>query len=90
MTIDVRFVEAGGIAEGSPDPAFPKGRPVNLAGDRPLAQTCTFNLPHPAPRCGGYLVECRDCGFASTIAVTGLADDPSMVTMPCRYPRRLI
>lgn len=83
MTIDVQFISAGRTATEKPDPRYPDGMPVNLA-PHALAKTCTRNLPYPAPHCGQYLVKCRTCGFTGLITVAGRADDPNIVTLPCR------
>lgn len=83
MTIDVRFIDAGRTAQEKPDPKFPEGMPVNLA-PHALAKTCTRNLPYPAPRCGQYSIRCRVCGFTAIITVAGRADDPRIITMPCK------
>lgn len=83
MTIDVRWIDHGREPTCKPDPAFPKGQLVNLAPS-PIVKTCTRNLPYPAPRCGLYAIACRVCGFTATISTAGRADDPSMVTMPCK------
>jgi len=84
MTIDVEFLDSGRYPKEKPDPAFPNGKPINLAVDIPLARTCTRNLPHPAPRCGLYAIRCKVCGFSAAITVAGRPDDPNMVTMPCK------
>lgn len=83
MTIDVRFIDKGYKAEEKADPRHPDGMLVNLA-PHALAKTCTRNLPYPAPRCGLYALTCRVCGFSGMVTVAGRADDPRMVTIPCK------
>ena len=83
MTFDVAFIDKGHKANCKPDPKYPDGMPVNLAPN-PIVKTCTRNLPYPAPRCGLYVVTCRQCGFDAILTVAGRPDDPNMVTMPCR------
>jgi len=83
MTIDVYFLDHGREPQCKPDPKYPDGKPISLA-PHALAKTCTRNLPHPAPRCGIYQIKCRTCGFTAAITVAGRADDPSMITMPCK------
>lgn len=85
MTIDVHFIDHGCTAQCKPDPAYPDGKQIVLA-EHPLQKTCTRNLPYPAPRCGLYEVRCRDCGFSGVFTVAGRADDPCMVTIPCKGP----
>lgn len=84
MTINVTFLDSGREPQCKPDPAFPKGKPVNLAKHSRLSKTCTRNLPYPAPRCGLYEVRCRRCGYTAIITVAGRADDPNMITLPCK------
>ncbi len=83
MTIDVRFIDSGREPQCKSDPKYPDGKPVNVAPNV-LAKTCTFNLHHPAPRCGLYEITCRQCGFVALVTVAGRADDPNMITMPCK------
>lgn len=80
--IDVQFIDAGRQPTQPPDPKHPDGVWVDLAAD--AKKSCTRNLPHPAPRCGRYEITCQTCGYRAVITVAGRADDPSMITMPCR------
>lgn len=81
--IDVVFIDSGREPTEKPNPDYPNGKRVNLA-TVVHAKTCTRNLPYPAPRCGIYEVTCRTCGYSAAITVAGRADDPSMITMPCK------
>jgi hypothetical protein len=83
-SITVVFLDSERISDAKPDPQWPNGKPVNLAEGVCMIETCTRNLPHPAPRCGSYFITCETCGFTGVIVVHGLADDPNMITMPCR------
>jgi hypothetical protein len=87
MTIDIKFIDSGYKSEEKPDPDFPNGRRINVDGPLPTA-LCCFNLPYPAPRCGTYEIECRDCPAKFSTPVNGRDDDPRVITMPCK--RRLI
>lgn len=80
--IDVLFIDSGREPTQKPDPKHPNGKRINLA--TVLQKTCTRNLPYPAPRCGAYEVTCRKCGYRAIVTVAGRADDPSMITMPCK------
>lgn len=80
--IDVMFIESGREPTEKPDPRYPNGARINLA--TVIQKTCTRNLPYPAPRCGAYEVTCRKCGYRAIVTVAGRADDPSMITMPCK------
>jgi hypothetical protein len=82
MAFDVQFLDAGRTAQCAPDPAFPEGRRINLASN-PVVKTCTRNLPYPAPRCGTYVVVCKECGYTGAVTVAGRPDDHRMITMPC-------
>ena len=86
MTIDVEFLDSGRTAQCKSDPAFPEGMSINLArkDDR---QTCTRNLPYPAPRIGTYMITCTICKLKAAITVAGRPDDPRIVTLPCKVVR---
>ncbi len=83
MTFDVHFIDAGREPQEKPNPKYPDGIDVNLA-PHALAKQCCRNVPYPAPRCGAYEIKCRVCGFTGVITVAGRADDPRIVTMPCK------
>ena len=83
MTIDVTFLDAGRSPTEKPNPKFPDGMAINL-NVNPIAKSCTKNLPWPAPRCGSYIVTCRECGFTAGVTVAGRADDPRIITIPCK------
>lgn len=81
--IDVKFIDSGRDPTQKADPRFPNGKRIDLttAFDK---KSCTRNVPFPAPRCGVYVVTCRTCGYSAAITVAGRADDPNMVTLPCK------
>lgn len=64
------------------DPNYPDGCAIDVAMDAPHA--CRLELPCPAARCGLWVVTCRACGFAITLATTGRSDDPRSLRVPCR------
>lgn len=64
------------------DPAYPNGTAIDVAMDAPRA--CRLELPCPAPRCGLFVITCRDCGYAIALRTAGRPDDPRTVRMPCR------
>lgn len=69
-----------------PDPNFPDGVDVNLAGD----WGCIIQLrPYPAPRCGWFVVKCDICGANAVIITKGRSDDPRAVRLACKG-RKLI
>lgn len=82
MTIDVKFNDSGHKSPGVPDPRFPKGVDVSCADSG--VETCTRNLPYPAPGVGTYSIVCRKCNFTALITVAGRADDPRSITIPCK------
>jgi hypothetical protein len=79
---DVNFIDSGRYATEPSDPKHPNGKRVNVA--LVIQKSCARNLPYPAPRCGVYEVTCRKCGFKALVTVAGRADDPCMITLPCR------
>jgi hypothetical protein len=82
MTIDVHFNDSGREPTCKPNPKYPDGMHISLA--EPGVKSCTSNLPWPAPRCGTYSIVCRTCHFTALITVAGRADDPKIVTLPCK------
>lgn len=80
---DVVFIDAGREATEKPDPRWPDGVGVDLRSSV-IQKSCTRNVPYPAPRCGAYRLTCRRCGFTAVVTVAGRADDPRVVTMPCK------
>lgn len=86
--IEVVFLDSGREPKEKPDPLFPKGRHIDMSGETlAIEAKCTHNLPYPAPRCGFYNVECKDCGLRVMISVAGRTDDPRTLTTACK--RRL-
>lgn len=83
MTIDVKFNDSGRTATQPSDLKFPNGRLVSVSPS-PILKTCTRNLPYPAPRCGTYSIVCRVCHFTALVTVSGRADDPKIITLPCK------
>lgn len=79
---DVTFIDTEGEPPQRPDPSFPNGRHINIATK--FEKTCTKNLPYPSHRYGAYKVKCLTCGYIAVITVSGRADDPNIITMPCR------
>jgi hypothetical protein len=82
MTIDVKFNDSGHTATEKANPKWPNGRELSVA--EPGQESCTWNLPYPAPRVGTYSVVCRRCHFTALVSVAGRADDPIMITLPCK------
>lgn len=78
----VTFTPSGrGKAQCVPDPRFPDGMKLNVAG---IAPSCTVELPYPAPECGHFLATCGKCGYSIVVTAAGRSDDPRSVQIPCR------
>lgn len=82
MTIRIRWVDSGREPVCKPDPAFPKGRDLDVSHE--AAKTCFATLPYPAPRCGYHVVICETCGFSAMVSTAGRPDDPRSVKLPCK------
>lgn len=82
MTLTVKWFDAGLEPKCDPDPAYPNGINVDLAG--PAKPTCSTALPYPARRIGHFLVTCERCGFSAAITTAGRPDDPCAVRVPCK------
>jgi hypothetical protein len=80
--VTVAWVERPDLAPWAPpDPDFPYGISVNIAGS--LISTCELPLPYPAPGVGEWVLVCDACGFTTTITAAGQADDPTKIRVPC-------
>lgn len=81
MKHSIEFVASGrGKAQCAPDPAYPHGKPIDMAGNRP---SCEVTLPYPAPECGRFEVKCQTCGLTVLITAAGRPDDPTTIRIPC-------
>jgi hypothetical protein len=83
--LDVSWHGTGRQPQCPPNPLYPNGRPLDVAGDAP---GCTVELAHPAPCVGSWLVVCPVCGLSVAITAAGRADDPSTVRLPCKTEGR--
>jgi hypothetical protein len=78
----IEFVRSGrGKAQCAPDPAYPQGVDVDVSGG--AENSCTAQLPYPAPECGHFLVRCRLCKYSVAVTAAGRPDDPRTLKMPC-------
>jgi len=80
--IEVTFLDSGRSPQCKPNPAFPDGMDLDISLGASL--TCTRNVPYPAPRCGVYLIQCRECGYNAAVTVAGRPDDPRTAKLPCK------
>jgi len=78
----VDWIDGHREAKQPADPTYPNGCAIDVAMDAPRA--CRLELPCPAPRCGLFVITCKQCGYAIAIATAGRADDPKSVRLPCR------
>lgn len=77
----VEWISHNRKARCKPNPKYPKGIDVDLAGK---AKGCVVKLPYPAPECGVHLVTCDECGVKAAITAAGRVDDPKSVRLRCR------
>lgn len=78
----VSFMSHGRKARCAPDPLYPAGMDIDLAGGAQKA--CVVDLPYPAECCGVWLVWCETCGYSAGVTAAGRVDDPRTVKLPCR------
>jgi len=78
----IEWIDHGREPQCSPDPAFPKGKDVDVS--RGAMPACTAAVPYPAKRCGAYVVECLNCGLRVAVTTAGRPDDPRSVKMACK------
>lgn len=79
---EIAYVDSGREPRCAPNPNFPNGTPVDIAGTATPA--CRVDLPYPAPRCGRFEIKCNTCGQIIAITVAGRIDDPTSVKWPCK------
>lgn len=80
--IIVKFISHHRKPKHPPNPEYPKGQDLNLAGN--AKTVCLANLPYPAPECGVLFVYCKKCDYSAVITTAGRIDDPRTVILPCQ------
>jgi hypothetical protein len=83
--VKVEFLDSGGEPQCPLDPAYPKGKDIDVSCGALL--TCIAKIPYPAPRCGAMVVECQRCGIRVGLTVAGRPDDPRSLRLPCKLPQ---
>ena len=78
----VRWVDSGREPNCDPNPNFPDGRDFDVSAGADRA--CALALPHPAPRVGTFVIECRACGQQLGFITAGRPDDPRRVKFACK------
>lgn len=79
--LTIRWIDRHREPQCPPNPDYPAGKDVDMSNG--ADKTCEAPLPHPAPRCGYYIVECETCGFRAVITTAGRPDDPRSVKIAC-------
>lgn len=87
MTFKVEWIDDHREPKCPPDPAYPNGKPINIA--KPGEPSCQFEVPYPAKRCGVYIATCEQCGLTIGVTTAGRSDDPTRVTIPCGKARKM-
>lgn len=80
---EITFLDSGREPKCPPNPRYPYGMHVDLAGRGPK-RTCSGLLPYPAPRCGQYVIRCRRCNTVNLITAAGRPDDVRSVKLACK------
>lgn len=73
--------DAGREPKNPPNPAYPDGIDLDLSNGE---KSCGRPLPHPAKRCGAYLVRCGHCGAKVVVTTAGRPDDPRSIRIACK------
>lgn len=81
MTLHVSWHSRNRAPQCAPDPAYPFGKDVDMAGKAPA---CEVRLPVPAECCGIWLLTCDRCGLRVGVTAAGRPDDPALVRVPCK------
>jgi hypothetical protein len=82
QNLQVKWIDRGREPKCPPNPAYPKGKPIDCTGG--AEHFCQTDLPCPAKRCGLWYVECEACGANALITTAGRPDDPCSVKLPCK------
>lgn len=77
----VEWQDSGREPQCEPNPAYPNGIDLDVAG--PLEPYCTAAVPYPAKRRDFYVVRCKLCDFSVAITTAGRVDDPKSIRVPC-------
>lgn len=77
----IEWIDAGREPQCQPNPDYPNG--IDIDASRGAERTCTTALPHPARRCGAYIVECTLCGIRVGCSTAGRPDDPRSIKIAC-------
>ena len=77
----VTFLDRDRDPTEPPDPRYPDGIDLDMSDG--ARRACLVKLPHPAPRCGLWAVECTSCGFTAIVTCAGRRDDPKTLKMKC-------
>lgn len=81
MSHKIKWVDAGREPTCSPDPAYPKGKDIQMAAG--VGPKCRIELPYPAKRCGVYRIECARCRLMVYVTTAGRPDDPKSIEINC-------
>ena len=79
--VEIEWIDSGREPRCAPDPAYPEGKDVDIS--KGIKPACRTELPYPAPRCGTYVVSCRQCRKKIAVTTAGRPDDPRSLTMNC-------
>ena len=82
----ITWVDARAAPRCKPDPAYPEGVDLDVAGGAAL--TCSAPLPYPAAGIGRYEISCRLCGLSAWVSTAGRPDDPRSIRVACESLRR--
>jgi len=80
--LKIEWHDGGHEPQCKPNPAFPAG--IDVDASNGAAVTCQTDLPHPAKRCGVYIVRCGVCGASVGLTTAGRPDDPRSVKVACK------
>lgn len=81
MTLKIQWIDDGREPQFPADPSFPDGIDIDVSKGN---ASCHTPLPHPAKRCGVWVVTCTHCGAKAVVTTAGRADDPRSVRIACR------
>ena len=81
MSLTVKWVDHWREPKCAPNPAYPRGIDVDASDG--ASTTCATTLPHPAKRCGVYVVTCDTCGLRVALTTAGRSDDPRSLKVAC-------
>jgi hypothetical protein len=84
MSLKVEWVDDHREPRHPPNPRYPDGIDLDIAGPSEAPSCFTYLRPYPTPRCGYFVVSCETCGLKAIVSTAGRPDDPRSLRVRCK------